>query len=145
MSESSQRARLLGKFSRQMLIARFLCHHAQKFPRGISLRLLLWKNWKQKKTFGLRKPKRWGERKKKKLHFVKQRKTNLSESDKGSCLVVDSLTSCSSAGNFPPLTLKVRVFPLPSPSPELNCTERDKKRDAMRCFSREFVIYCHRH
>ena len=62
--------------------------------------------------------------------------------------------SCSSADHFPPLTLTARVLPLPLflaslPIPELNCTEREKKkkkkRVAMRCFSREIVMYCRSH
>ena len=28
---------------------------------------------------------------------------------------------------------------------EMSCTKREKKRVAMRCFSQEIVIYCHRH
>jgi len=67
-------------------------------------------------------------------------------------LSVDSLTSCFSAAHFPPLTFLARVLPLPLPlaslpvlrrRPELNFTERDEKKRhvAMRCFSREILIY----
>ena len=62
-------------------------------------------------------------------HFVKQRK-------KKPCRKRQRLLacpSCSSADHFPPLTLTARVLPLPLflaslPIPELNCTEREKKK-----------------
>ena len=71
-------------------------------------------------------------------------------------LSVDSLTSCFSAAHFPPLTFLARVLPLPLPLASLpiyyvavlNWTplsEIKKKHVAMRCFSREILIYCHRH
>ena len=44
-----------------------------------------------------------------------------------------------------PLPLPLALCPLLSGRPELNCTERDKKCVAMRRFSLQIVIYCHRH
>ena len=74
MSQSCQRARTLGKFSRQTLIARISCHlhifiyiaHLTKIP-----------TWK---LFTLTP---MAQRRKKKFHIVKERKKNLAESDKG--------------------------------------------------------------
>ena len=86
----------------------------------------------------------------------KEKKT-LPKATKALGFSVDSLTSCSSADHFPPLTLMARVLPLPLflaslPIPELNCTERDEKKKkkkkkpvAMRCFSREIEMYCCSH
>ena len=80
------------------------------------------------------------------------RKENFAVSDKGSWSgQTPSASSASAEDPERSKTLFARVLPLPLPltlwpllsgRPELNCTERDKKCVAMRCFSLQIVIYC---
>ena len=80
-----------------------------------------------------------GPKKKEKAPFCQAKKKTLPKATKALGLSVDSLTSCSSAEHFPPLTLLARVLPLPLPLAslpnitwsswiELHLVERDKKK-----------------
>ena len=97
--------RLLGKFSRQTLIARVSCHlhvfiyitHLTKIPT--------WKLF----SLWVKKVKKRAQRQKEKLYFVKQRKKHLAESDKGSRFGETAEDPESSK------TLLAQVLPLPLP------------------------------
>ena len=75
------------------------------------------KNQRQKKSLG-KENEKTTQKRKKKLHFVKQRKKTLPKVTKALGLSVNSLTSCSLVEHFRTLTLLGWVLSLPLPLPQ---------------------------
>ena len=92
MSQSCQRARTLGKFSRQTLIARISRHlhiflyitHLTEIPPWKLFTLTPMEKSKAEKSPWVKKTKQTGVKKTEKAPYCQGRKKNLAESDKGS-------------------------------------------------------------
>ena len=163
MSKSCQWTRLLGKFSWQMFIARSSWHlhifinitHFTKIPMWKLFKITPMEKSKAEKSPWVKKMKITEPKEERKSSILSSKVKNLAASFKALGLAkrlrqAQHLLKIWSVRKpfryaFCLCLYLWHLCPLLRGRTELNCTERDKKRLAMRCFSREIMIYCHRH